>query len=391
MSPRGRRSLRALAAGVILAVAAWAPPARASGLRSPELRGSDLHSPDHPLGPLRFGGSVELRFGDDRINGVSNTNWFSFSRINGFATAPLGSWIQVAAQGSWDRTMDDFTLERAEAVARLAPTLRAHAGIFLAPLGRSNLAHDAPRDEFSEPSLVATGLVGVPNAELGAGVRGEARRTKAWPFTYEVDLVTGYDDGLIYDAPGGTRLPSGRNNYGDKNGVPAVAARVAFHPSPRTELGLAGQSGIYNETTIGGVTIDRSRWVHLIVADGATERSRFRVEGEAAVARIDVPPGLEALFAESQRGAALSVARTLLDPLLRSWKDVSLTGALRGDAVDFDTRIRGDSRTRLSASLNVRYRAFAVTRFGWYYEHRRDRFNNDTSVAGMTVSAASYF
>lgn len=349
------------------------------------------NAPSHPLGPIRLGGSMEARFGDDRVNGVGNTDWFSFSRIHGFAWAPLGSRFVVAGRGSWDRTMDDFTLEEAELAGRLGGSIVGHAGVFLTPLGRSNLSHDAPRDEFTEPSLVATGLIGVPNAELGAGVRGSARVGKPWPLTYEIDLVTGFDDGLILDAPGGTRLPSGRNNYGDKNGLPALAARVALHPSPVSELGLAAQSGIYNKTTIGGVTVDRSRWVHLVVGDAATEISRFRIEGEAAVAQIDVPPGLEGLFAETQRGASISVARTLLDPVFRSWDRVAISTALRADAVDFDTSIRGDSRTRLSASLNVRYHVRAVARFGWYYEHRRDRFNNDTSVAGVTFSASSYF
>ena len=32
-----------------------------------------------------------------------------------------------------------------------------------------------------------------------------------------------------------------------------------------------------------------------------------------------------------------------------------------------------------------------MTRFGWYYEIRRDRFNNATHLAGLTFTAASYF
>jgi hypothetical protein len=59
--------------------------------------------------------------------------------------------------------------------------------------------------------------------------------------------------------------------------------------------------------------------------------------------------------------------------------------------VDFDRSIQGDSRARLSASLNLHSRPLAVTRFGWYYEIKRDRFNNSTPFAGLTFTAATYF
>src|SRR5204863_5281588 len=118
-------------------------------------------------------------------------------------------------------------------------SMELHAGIFLAPLGATNLHHDAPPYEFAERSLVATQLVGVPYAELGAGVRGE---TRAGKLSYELDVVTGYDDGVVAGS-GGTRIPSGRNNYGDQNGTPALAGRLALHPSAGSEIGLAAQSG----------------------------------------------------------------------------------------------------------------------------------------------------
>jgi len=59
--------------------------------------------------------------------------------------------------------------------------------------------------------------------------------------------------------------------------------------------------------------------------------------------------------------------------------------------VDFDRSVQGDSRSRLSASLNLHSHPMAVTRFGWYYEIRRDRFNNTTPLAGLTLTAATYF
>jgi hypothetical protein len=204
-------------------------------------------------------------------------------------------------------------------------------------------------------------------------------------------VATGSSDGLLYDAPGGTRLPMGRNNYGDNNGLPALAGRLAFHPANGGEWGLAAESGPYNETKIGGVTVDGRRWVHVLVADGTTGFAGFTLAGEAGVAFIDGPPGLLGLYAEDQWGASVEATRPIWDPLFEKWKHTSLVGALRADAVDFDRGLAGDSRHRLSASLNVHRKPYAVARLGWYYELQRDRFNNETPHAGVTFPAASYF
>ena len=339
---------------------------------------------------IAFGGSGELRFAEDRQAGVSNPDWFSFGEAGGFLLVHVSNRIGLAGQGRWERVSDDFTLERAEVLMRVRRSMQAHAGIFLAPLGRTNLEHDAPGYEFAERSLVATQIVGVPHAQAGLGLRTLPRVGAGSQMLWEADLVTGYDDGVITRSPGGTRIPSGRSNYGDQNGLPAVVWRVARR-SANHEIGLAAQSGPYNQTEIGGVHVDDLRWMHVIVADGSTTWAGLRLFSEAAYAAIDVPPGLAALYAERQCGASVEAARTLFDPLFSGWSGSRFTASLRADAVDFDRSVRGDSRSRLSASLNLFPRAAAVTRFGWYYEIRRDRFNNATHLAGLTFTAASYF
>ncbi len=336
-------------------------------------------------------GQMEVRFAEDRVAGVSDPEWFSFGRVGAFLLARPSRRIELAGQFGWHRSTDDFTVERAEVGVRVKGSLELHAGIFLTPLGRTNLDHDAPRYEFAERSLVATQLIGVPNAQLGIGLRGVKGAGKSMPVSYELDLVTGLDDGLILDASGGTRVPEGRNNYGDNNGMPALAGRVATRLSRESEVGLGAQSGKYNVTELDGVQVDDSRFVHLVVADGTTRVAGFRIAAEAAMAMIDVPPGLGALFAERQWGGSLEIVRSLREPIFSGWKSSRLSAALRADAVDLDRGIQGDSRSRLSASLNVHRLPHAVTRFGWYYEIRRDRFNNETPLAGLTFTAATYF
>ena len=357
---------------------------------SPTTWGSGAAPYHGSLDNIAWGGHGELRFGYDVTAGVSDPSWFSVGRANGFLEAKLGSKLRLRGQAAYDHVPDDFTLEQAELMASLGRTLDAHAGIFLVPLGRTNLSHDAPAYEFGERSLVATQILGVPNAQLGAGVRGTGAWSRTVPFTYEVDLVTGFDDGVVMDASGGTRIPAGRNNYGDQNGLPAAVARFAIEPGDG-EVGVAIQSGPYNRTHVGGVEVDGTRFVHVLTADAIAHAIGLKLATEAAAALIDIPPGLEGLYAERQWGASLEATRTLRAPIFPAWRGTSLSAGLRGETVDFDAGLAGDSRTRVSASLNMRPHPGSILRFGWYYEWKHDRFDNLTPLAGLTLTAASYF
>ncbi len=393
---------RAIAAGAVTLALAWgaaaaeakpAVPARGVPAAPREFQplGPGYDRPHHEVLPgIEVGGQAELRFASDRVLGVGNPDWASVQRVGAFARARLKPNLVVVADVAYDKATDDLIIERALVVARVRDRLNAQAGILLLPLGRANLEPDAPRAEFNERSLVATEIVGVPNAQLGAGVRGLRPSLGGRPMSFEVDLVTGYDDGLVNDSPLGTRLPRGRNNGLDNNGVPAFVGRVTVQPAAGSEVGFAAYAGSYNSRKAGGVTVDRSRALALAVADARAAIAGFQLAGEAAIDWVDVPPGLQGLFAERQWGGSLEVARTLRGPLLRTWPGSSLGAALRADAVDLDRAVSGDSKSRVTASLNLKPQPGGVIRLGWYYELRRDRFNNDVPAAGLTVSVATY-
>ena len=387
-------------AWVLAATAMLAAPV-ARGATAPALHGRaarvesaiPLIAPDiprHGSGAIVFGGNAALRFAEDRVAGISNPDWASVVRVAGFAAARPSPRFLLDAAVAYERATDDLTVESARALFQVRPALGVHAGVLPLPLGRANLERDAPRGEFAERSLVATGMVGVPSSQLGAGVRGwSARRGRS--LAWEVDIVTGYDEGLLNDSPDGTRIPRGRTGGGDNNGLPALAGRITLGPGPDTELGLAAIAGPYNRTTIDGVRVDRSRSMSLVVADGRTSVAGIGLAAELAAACVDVPETLEGVFAERQWGGAVEVWRVLLDPLRRSWRRAAVSAALRADAVDFDCATPGDSKSRLSASLNLRVRPLGVIRAGWRYEIRRDRFDNSMPAAGASLVLASYF
>jgi len=340
---------------------------------------------------LAWGGEGELRFAGDRVRGVTDPEWFSVGRVGGFLSLRASKRIEFLGEGAWDQGTNDFSVEQLEARVLVGSSLQLHGGIFLVPLGRTNLSHEAPVYEFAERSLPATQIVGVPNPQAGLGVRGKIGRIGGWPLSWEADAVTGYDDGLIMDAAGGTRVPAGRSNYGDNNGVPAAVGRLALHPSASSEIGFAAQSGSYNRTVLDGVTVDYSRYVHVLVADYTGAMGGFGLFSEGAMAIIDVPPGLGTIYAERQWGASLEITRRLLEPIRANWYRTKLSAGLRLDGVDLDRAVQGDSRIRASASLNFHRVPIGVVRLGWYYELDRDRFNNETPKAGITVTTAAYF
>jgi hypothetical protein len=311
--------------------------------------------------------------------------------VSAFASAHLGPRLVLHAEAGYDRATGELTLERAKFDVRLNPALHAHAGVLLPPLGRSSLLYDSPRGEFTERTLVASDLVGVPNSQVGLGLRGWSRRGTETPLSWELDLTTGYDDGLLLEAPDGTRLPQGRNGLHDRDGWPALAGRVALHPRPTTELGLAATAGPYNRTEVDGVTVDGRRWMGIVVADVAARVKGFDVTAEVAGAAVDVPPGLDGVFPGRQGGFSLELGRTLAAPIRRAWPRSVLSAGLRAESVDFDLAQPGDSRSRVLASLNLRHRQVGVVRLGGYAETRRDRFANAVHAGGLTLTTAVYY
>ena len=378
-------ALSAAALGLTVLASTWgAAPAGATGF--------GVEGPYHgsPQG-VAYGGHAEIRFGHDRVAGVANPDWLSFPRISAFATTRVSPSLSVIGEAAYDHGVDELTLERVSVEVQVGRSLFAHGGVILLPLLRANFQREAPRREFSEPSMVAAEMVGVPSSQMGVGIRRVAPTSKGGAWSYEVDIVAGYDGGLVDEAPLGTRIVEGRNATGDNNGIPALAARVAYSPGPTGEIGLGVTGGPYNTTEIDGVRIDESRMLYLFAGDAGATFGRFRVTAEAAMAAIDVPPSLVGIYAQSQWGASLEVSKPLLTPFVRSWKESSLTAALRMDAVDFDRDVAGDSKSRLSANLNFRPSERGVVRGGWYYQIRRDRFDNEIPSAGLAGSLAIFF
>lgn len=342
------------------------------------------------LGRAAIGGYAEAHARYGRVDGVTEEAGFVARRFNLFASTRVSDFVRLAAELEVEEGGEELKLEFAAIDLVVHPSLTFRAGMLLSPLGRFNLAHDSPLNEFTDRPLVSTELIGVALSEPGAGILG------AIPFgfqrlTYELYAVNGYHAGLIDDAEGGTRIPLGRSNLEDNNASPAFVGRVAWSPALAYEVGVSAHIGAYNEWQADGLELDERRDLRIVAIDGEATVAGLRVAGEYAAARIAVPATLDGLYASRQHG----VFADLLYDFGRGWiatmPSAYFSAGTRLDIMDFDRDLEGDMVHQFTAGLNFRPTSETVFKLNYLRGRSRDRFNNPADHAGLLFSVATYF
>ncbi len=282
-------------------------------------------------------------------------------------------------------------LEYAAIDVRIHQALTLRGGMVLSPLGRFNLSHDSPLNEFTDRPLVSTEVLGVALSEPGFGVLGQASAGRDGRVTWEAYLTNGFSDGIVNESPEGTRIPLGRGNTEDQNASPAVVGRVAWSPRPGVELGVSGHHGAWNHFRVDGTTVDKRRDLTIAVLDAELVVAGLRLSGEAAIARADIPPGLRPLYASRQAGWFLDLARDFGSGWVPTAPGSVFTVKARLDAIDMDARSVGQHVRQAGAGINFRPTSESVIKLeivrGWSY----DPFNNRSDFARLLASFATYF
>lgn len=408
-----RRDVQAVGAGVrlVFAVAAttFAPLAiavttadaqqrdtmRADSARveRPFVRGGVYDKPfENRIGSrTAFGGYAEAHARYQRVDGAQDESGFVAKRFNLFASARVSDVVRLASELEFEEGGHEVKLEFAAIDLRIHPAFAVRGGMILSPIGRFNLSHDSPLNEFTDRPLVATDLIGVALSEPGFGVLGQVRTGARGRVTYEAYATNGYHDGLITAAEDGTRVPLGRGNFEDNNGSPALVGRVAWGPSPSLEVGVSAHRGAYNRFEADGLEIDERRTLTLTALDFDWTVRDVRLQGEAAVAAVQVPPGLHGIYATRQQGAYLEAIREFGRGLVRTLPASAFAAKLRWDGVDFDAATPGDSHVQVSAGLNFRPTRESVVKLDYVRGRVRDEFNNASERAAVLFSFATYF
>lgn len=342
------------------------------------------------LGRTAVGGYAEAHARWFQEDGIRDELGFELRRWNLFTATQVNDFVRIAAELEIEELAEEVTLEFAAIDVMLHPLVTLRAGALLSPLGRFNLSHDSPQNEFTDRPLVSTEIIGTALTEPGIGLLGQSSLGSG-RITYEIYAVNGFHDGVVANSPEGTRIPAGKRNASDENASPAVVGRVSWSPRLGTELGLSAHRGAWNVFERDGEAIDQRRDVRITVIDLQTSIAGTELTGEAAIARIDLPDGLRDVYAARQAGLYAQLVRRFGHNWIVAMPGSFFEAGVRYDVVDFDSDVSGDAIRRATFGINFRPSEDVALKVNFARGRTRDRFNNAADQAGLLLSIASYF
>jgi hypothetical protein len=343
------------------------------------------------LGRTAIGGYAEAHARYEKVDGLRERAGFEAKRFNLFSATTVSDFVRIGAELEFEEGGEEIKVEYAAIDLRLSPAFAIRGGMLLSPLGRFNLSHDSPLNEFTDRPVASTEILGVALSEPGLGILGSFRVGGSGRSTYELYATNGFHSGLIENSPEGTRIPLGRGNFEDENGSPAVVGRLTFSPSHRHEVGISAHHGAYNVFNSGGTAIDERRDVTITVLDAETEVFGTDVRGEAAFASINVPASLSGIYASRQRGFFAEAVHRFWRGRIGTMPSSSFAAKVRADYADFDSQQVGQSTAQVTVGLNFRPTDESVLKLDYVRGRGRDRFNNLAEHAFLLFSIATYF
>ncbi len=342
------------------------------------------------LGRAALGGYAEFHSRWEREDGI---NEFSFvaKRFNLFTAARVSDFVRFAAELEFEDGAEEILLEFASIDLTIHRAFAVRAGMLLSPLGRFNLAHDSPLNEFTDRPVTSTDIFGVALSEPGLGALGSIPVGGSGRVTYEAYLVNGFNDGVINNSPDGTRIPEGRRNFEDNNSAPSFVGRVTYSPNLGFELGLSGYTGPYNQFQSEGARLDERRNVNLWVLDFEGSLLGFEFSGEGGFGNVDIPPTLIGTLASDQAGFYLDILRDFGHGWISTMAQSHFSVGARLESVDFNRDIEGDDTRQISLGFNFRPNAESVYKFNYVRGRTTDSFNNAAQFSKLLFSVATYF
>jgi len=345
-----------------------------------------------PSSAIAIGGYAETMMRVEYEEGVHENTSFEARRFNIFLFSSISNLVKLTSELEFEHGTEEIKLETALVDVQLYDELNLRAGILLSPLGKFNLAHDSPRNEFTDRPLVSTQIIPATLSEAGLGLYGSLYPIGNHRLTYETYLVNGLNDNVLLSGDG-TSIPEGRPDAfeEDNNGSPAFVGRLAFMPEFGGEIGVSLHTGFYNTHQKEGLIVDEQRRLTIAALDAEYQWGDLTVQGEFARAQIDLPTSLVGLFAEKQQGFYVQGTYTLLRGALPMFPKSTLALGTRFDYVDLDTNVRGDDVQRLTVGMNLRLVPETVVKLDYQHNWLFDRINNETRAAVIQFGVATYF
>lgn len=403
--------LRTLAALALLGATSGALAAQTDTTRRPvrvagdstTVQGSIYNRPFMAsVGRTALGGYVEGNTNYFVEDGIGSGFSMEFRRFNIFLFSPVGPRLRFFAELEFEHGTEEIALETAQLDWQLTPSVALRGGIILPPLGAFNQNHDSPRWEFIDRPLVSTRIIPATLSEVGFGAYGRLRPTPRLGITWDAYLTNGLGDAVVGNAEGRTSLAAGKGGDAfaeDNNGSPALSGRIAMQHARFGEFGLSYYGGVYNRTHDAGTQVDDARRVDVIALDVGTSLGIVSVRGEAAMATIDVPQGLDELFGSRQRGVHVDIVAPVLRGAMLGQRNAVVNVGVRLEHVDLNVgrfrstdRAIGDQVTAIVPGVSLRPTSSTVFKANYRWERVVDFAGNaPTRRAGVQVGFATYF
>jgi hypothetical protein len=331
-------------------------------------------------------------FRSEYVDGIHENTSFEARRFNLFLYSAFAERIRLNAELEFEHGTEEIKLEMALVDIEIYDELNVRGGILLSPLGKFNISHDSPRNEFNDRPLVSTLIIPSTLSEAGFGLFGSIHPAGDNMLTYETYLVNGLNDGVVLSGEG-TSIPDGRpTGFGeDNNGSPSFVGRLALRPEFGGEIGVSGHTGIYNTFKVDGVEVDEKRELTILAVDGEFGLGDLSVRGEFAHARINVPESLVGLYAEVQQGFYAQAVYRLIDGVMPMFPQSTLSAGVRFDQVHLDTDIEGDLVRSVTVGLNLRLVPETAIELDYAHRWNFDRLNNESRAAVVQIGIATYF
>ncbi len=348
------------------------------------------------FGGLQLGGYTDVSYEVEREDGTTEEATFKANRFNIFAYSRLFERATIFGEIEFEEGAEEISLEIAQFDFEINDALNLRAGILLPPLGRFNVNHDSPKNNFTRRPLVSTEIIPTTLSEVGAGLFGNFYPGNKSRLNYTMYLTNGFTDGIILNAKGSTEFSAGKPELGeDNNTTPSYTGRVGVIPIPGIEAGFSFHTGIYNTYLVEGTQVDEKRNETILAFDWDFSRSfkfgDIAVSGELAYANVDIPESLVGTYASKQYGYYVDVAYDFLKGIVKLLPKSYFIFALRYDEVHLDMDIEGALTRQFSVGFNFRPFEDSIVRINYSRAWVYDRIYNMSNQALITASLATYF
>jgi len=271
-------------------------------------------------------------------------------------------------------------------------------GFINIPIGYFNRNHIIADKSFITEPRLTTDLLPVIYSDAGFGFYGTLGKVSDCKFTYELNLIEGIGEQILYTPSANTEMQLSKNNelrLNDNNKNLMLNGRFAFMEKDVFEIGTSFLSGKYSSDEA-----DTIRNLQIYALDFMLRQGRLKIQSEVALNVVDIPYNMEELYADKQWGTYIDLVYRAYSYKAKKLKQpLTIDVAFRYDFVDLNVGYFNRTREKITNEYykvtgGLVFRPIPKTAiilngcYQWFY----DLLGNPAKrLSGFELGVASYF